>query len=30
MNQEIEPVHIGSVEDIDQGSVENFEYEEID
>lgn len=30
MNQEIEPVYIGSVEDIDQGSVENFEYEEID
>ena len=27
---EIEPTYIGEVEDIDQGSVENFEYEEID
>ena len=30
MNDEIEPVHIGHQEDIDVGSVENFEYEEID
>ena len=29
MNDEIEPVHIGHQEDIDVGSVENFEYEEI-
>ena len=29
MNDEIEPVHIGHPEDIDVGSVENFEYEEI-
>ena len=28
MNIEIEPVHIGEVEDIDIGSVENFEHEE--
>ena len=30
MNDEIEPVHIGQPEDIDVGSVENFEHEEID
>ena len=30
MNKEVEPVHIGVIEDIDKGSVENFEYEEID
>ena len=29
MNDEIEPVHIGQPEDIDVGSVENFEHEEI-
>ena len=30
MNLEVEPIHIGEVEDIDQDSVENFEHEEID
>ncbi len=30
MNMEIEPVHIGQEDDIDVGSVENFEHEEID
>lgn len=30
MNSEIDPIHIGDVDDIDQGGVENFEYEEID
>ena len=30
MNKEIEPIHIGEVEDVDLGSVENFEHEEID
>ena len=30
MNKEVEPIHIGEVEDIDKGSVENFEDEEID
>ena len=30
MNSEIEPVHVGEEEDIDVGSVENFEHEEID
>ena len=30
MNQEIEPIYIGDVEDIDKESVENFEHEEID
>ena len=30
MNIEIEPVHIGQEDDIDIGSVENFEHEEID
>jgi nitrite reductase/ring-hydroxylating ferredoxin subunit len=30
MNNEIESIHIGEVEDIDEGSVENFEHEEID
>ena len=30
MNTEIEPVHIGQEDDIDVGSVENFEHEEID
>ena len=30
MNIEIEPVHIGQEDDIDVGSVENFEHEEID
>ena len=29
MNMEIEPVHIGQQDDIDVGSVENFEHEEI-
>ena len=30
MNTEIDPVHIGQEDDIDVGSVENFEHEEID
>ncbi len=30
MNIEIEPVHVGQEDDIDVGSVENFEHEEID
>ena len=30
MNQEVEPIQIGEVEDIDKGSVENFEHEEVD
>jgi nitrite reductase/ring-hydroxylating ferredoxin subunit len=30
MNQEIEPIHIGDVEDVEKESVENFEHEEID
>ena len=30
MNKEADPVHIGEIEDIDKGSVENFEHEEID
>ena len=30
MNKEADHVHIGEVEDIDKGSVENFEHEEID
>tara|TARA_B110000116_G_C16500300_1_gene430942 strand:+ start:199 stop:519 length:321 start_codon:yes stop_codon:yes gene_type:complete len=30
MNHEIEPIHIGEVEDVDKQSVENFEYEDID
>ncbi len=30
MNNEIDPIYIGETEDIDIGSVENFEYEEID
>ena len=30
MNQEIEPIHIGEVEDVDKQSVENFEHEDID
>ena len=30
MNDENEPILIGQSEDIDQGSVENFEHEEID
>ena len=30
MNKEAEPVYIGEMEDIDKGSVENFEHEEID
>ena len=30
MNLEIEPVHVGEEEDVDVGSVENFEHEEID
>jgi len=30
MNDEIEPIYIGEVDDIDIGSVENFEHEEID
>ena len=30
MNEEIETIHIGHVEDIDVGTVENFEHEDID
>ena len=30
MNQEIEPIHIGNVDDIDKGTVEYFEHQEID
>ena len=30
MNKEVEPIHIGEVEDIDKGGGENFEHEEID
>ena len=30
MNIEIEPIYIGQEDDIDVGSVENFEHEEID
>ena len=30
MNIESEPIHIGQQDDIDVGSVENFEHEEID
>ena len=30
MNNEIEPILIGESQDIDQGSVENFEHEEVD
>ena len=30
MNIDIDPVYIGEVDDIDQGSVENLEHEEID
>ena len=30
MNEEIEPIYIGDVNDVEKGSVENFEYEEID
>ena len=30
MNTEIEPVHVGQEDDIDVGSVENFEHDEID
>ena len=30
MNQEIEPIHIGGVEDVDKQSVENFEHDDID
>ena len=30
MNEEIEPIHIGGIEDIDKNCVENFEHEEID
>ena len=30
MNDEIDVVHIGELDDIDVGSVENFEHEEID
>tara|TARA_Y100000590_G_C15359460_1_gene878336 strand:+ start:140 stop:460 length:321 start_codon:yes stop_codon:yes gene_type:complete len=30
MKNEVEPVHIGEVDDIDKGSVENFEHEEVD
>ena len=30
MNEEIEPIQVGDVEDIDLGGVENFEFEEID
>ena len=30
MIKEVEPIYIGEIEDIDKGSVENFEHEEID
>jgi len=30
MNDELEPIHIGETEDIEEGSVENFEHEEVD
>ena len=30
MNIEIEPIHVGQEDDIDVGSVENLEHEEID
>ena len=30
MIEELEPIYIGEVEDIEQGSVENFEHDEID
>ena len=30
MNEEIENIHIGEVDDIEVGNVENFEHEEID
>ena len=30
MNNEVEPILIGEVDDIDKGSVENFEHEEND
>ena len=30
MNKEVEPIHIGEVEDIDKGGVENFEHDEKD
>ena len=30
MNEEVEPIHIGEIEDIDKNSVENFEHEDID
>ena len=30
MNLEVESIHIGEIEDIDQDSVENFEHEEVD
>ena len=29
MNDEIEPIFIGEVDDIDVGSVENFEHEDV-
>ena len=29
MNDEIEPILIGEVDDIDVGSVENFEYDDV-
>ena len=29
MNDEIEPIFIGEVDDIDIGSVENFEHEDV-
>ena len=30
MNNEIEPIHIGEIEDVDIQSVEHFEHDEID
>ena len=30
MNEKIDPILIGQIDDIDKGSVENFEHEEID
>ena len=30
MTEEIEPIYIGEIDDIEKGSVENFEHEDID
>ena len=29
MNKEVDPIHVGEIEDIELGTVENFEYEDI-